>query len=65
MGSIKKHHTEFIKNKNLILKPHQRYRSQKHNSFTQEINKTALSTSYDRGRKLINSIDRSMKQIRK
>ena len=23
MGSIKKHHKEFIKNKNLILKPHQ------------------------------------------
>ena len=42
-----------IKNR-LILKLQQRFRSEKHNLFTEEVNKTALSTNND---KKIQSID--------
>ena len=45
---------EFIKTKKLILKTHQRFRSEKHNVFTEEIIKVALSSNDD---KQIQSID--------
>ena len=37
-------HKEFIKNNNIILKTQQRFKSGKHNVFTEESNKTALSS---------------------
>ena len=36
---------EFIKNNKLILKTQQRFRSEKHNIFTEEIDKIALSSN--------------------
>ena len=39
---VKKDHKEFIKNNKLILKAQQRFRSEKHNVFTEKINKIAL-----------------------
>ena len=41
--SLKEDHKEFIKNNKLILRTQQRFRSEKHNVFTEEINKIALS----------------------
>ena len=40
---------EFIKNNKLILKSLQRFRSKKHNEFTKEVNKIALSANNDKG----------------
>ena len=42
--SIKENHKEFIKNNKSILKIQQRFKSQKHSVFTEEINKIALSS---------------------
>ena len=39
LGSLKKDHKEFIKNNKLILKTHQRFKRERHNVFTEEINK--------------------------
>ena len=39
MNSIKKNHKEFIRNNKSILKIHQRFKSESHNVFTEEINK--------------------------
>ena len=39
---------EFIKNNKLILKIKQRFKSENHNFFTEEINKTALSSNDDK-----------------
>ena len=50
VDSLKEDKKEFIKNNKLILKIQQRFRSEKHNVFTEEINKTALS-SYDSKRR--------------
>ena len=47
MGSFfcyKRKHKEFIKNNKLILKTLQRFKSERHNDFTVEINKIALSS---------------------
>ena len=46
--------TEFTKNNNLILQIQQRFKSERHNVFTEEINKIALSSNDD---KRIQSID--------
>ena len=45
MDSFKEDHKEFIKNNKLILKTKQRFRNEKRNAFTEEINKTALSSN--------------------
>ena len=45
--SLKEDHKKFIKNDKLILKTQQRFKSEKHNVFTEEINKTVLSSNYD------------------
>ena len=39
MDSHKEDHKEFIKNNKLIFETQQRYRIEKHNAFTEEINK--------------------------
>ena len=44
IDSLKKDHKEFIKNNQLILKTRKRFKSEKHNVFTVEINKIALSS---------------------
>ena len=54
VDSLKEDQTEFIKSNKLILKTKQRFKSQKHNVFTEEINKIALSSNDD---KRIQSID--------
>ena len=41
--SIVENHKEFIKNNRSILKMQQRFKSERHNVFTEEINKIALS----------------------
>ena len=46
VDSLKEDKKEFIKNNKLILKTKQRFKSERHNVFTEEINKIAL-TSYD------------------
>ena len=45
---------EFIKNNKVILKTQQRFKIERHNAFTEEINKIALSFSDD---KRLQSID--------
>ena len=54
VNSLKEDHKEFIKNNRLILKTQQRFISEKHNVYTEEINKIALSSNDD---KRIQSID--------
>ena len=48
MNSFWENHKEFIKNKRLILKTQQRFRSKKHNVCTEEISNTALSSNDDK-----------------
>ena len=43
MDSVEKDHEEIIKNNKLILKTKQRFKSEMHNVFTEEINKIGLS----------------------
>ena len=54
IDSLKEDYKKFIKNHKLILKTQQRFKSERHNIFTEEINKTALSSNVD---KRIQSID--------
>ena len=46
--SFKKNHNKFIRNNKSILKTQQRFKSEKHNVLTEEINKTALSSNDDK-----------------
>ena len=48
VNSLKEDPRKFIKNNKLILKAQQRLRSEKHNIFTEEINKMALSLNDDK-----------------
>ena len=41
VDSLKEDHKKFINNNKLILKTQQRFRNEKHNVFTKEINKIA------------------------
>ena len=43
----KSKHTEFIRSNILKLKTQQRFKSERHKFFTEEINKIALSSNYD------------------
>ena len=52
--SLRENHEEFIKINRSILKSQQRFRTEKHNVFTEEVKKIALSTNND---KRIQSID--------
>ena len=48
---------EFMKNNKIILKTPKRFRSEKHNVFTEEINEIALSSNDDKRIKSIDSIE--------
>ena len=54
VNSLRENYKDFIKNNKLILKSQQRFGSERHNVFTEEVNKTALSAEND---KRIHSID--------
>ena len=45
---IKDDQKDFVKNKKLILKTQQRFKSERHNVFTEEINKIGLSSNDDK-----------------
>ena len=51
---VQKNQTEFIKNNKLFLKTQHRFKSKRHKVFTEEINKTALSSNDE---KRMQSID--------
>ena len=55
--SPKEDHREFIKNNKLILKTQQRFENEKHNVFTEEVNKNALSSNDDERMQSIDSIE--------
>ena len=57
MESHKKGNKEFIKTNKLVLKAEQRFRSEKHNVFTEEINKIALSSNDDKRMQSIDLIE--------
>ena len=46
MNNFKEDHKEFINNNKLISKTQQSFKSEKHNVFTEEINKIAPSSNY-------------------
>ena len=53
----KRKHKEFIRNNKLILKTQQRFKSERHNVFTEESNKIALSSNDDERMQSIDSIE--------
>ena len=48
VDSLRENHKEFIKNNKLILKSQQRFRSEKHNTFAEEVSNIALSANDDK-----------------
>ena len=48
IDSFRENHKEFIKINRLILKLQQRFRSEEHNVFTEEVNKISLGTNDDK-----------------
>ena len=46
--SLNKDQKEFIKSNKLVLKTQQRFKSERHNVFTEEINKISLSSNEDK-----------------
>ena len=48
IDSNKKNHKVLLKNTKLILGTQERFKSESHNVFTEEINKVALSTNDDK-----------------
>ena len=53
---------EFIKNNNLMLETQQRFKSERHNVFTEEINKIALSSNDDKRMQSADSIEACYKR---
>ena len=51
---LRENHHEVVQNNKLIFKTQQRFKSEKHNVFTEEIHKIVLSSNYD---KAIQSVD--------
>ena len=54
---IKENHKEFLKNSKSTLKTQQRFKSERHNIFTEEINETALNSNDDERMQSIHSIE--------
>ena len=57
VDSPKKYQKEFVKNNKLILKTKQRFKSERHNVFTKESNKTALTSNDDKRMRPFDSIE--------
>ena len=57
VDSLKEDQKDFVKNNKLILKTLQRFKSEKHNVFIEEINKIALSLNDDKRMQSIDSIE--------
>ena len=57
IGSLQKDHKEFMKNNKLILKTQQRFKSEEHNAFAEEINKIDLSSNDDKRMQSIDLIE--------
>ena len=57
IDSFKKGYKEFIRNNKLVLKTQKRFKSEKHNVFTENINKFALSSNADERMQSIDSIE--------
>ena len=57
VDSLKEDQKEFIKNNKLILKTRQRFESERHNIFIEEINKIAWSSNGDKRMQSIGSIE--------
>ena len=57
MDNLQRNHTEFIKNKTLILKSQQIFRSEKHNVFTEEVYEIVLGANDNKRIQSINLIE--------
>ena len=57
VDSLKEDQKELLKNNKLILKTQQRFKSERHNVFTEEINKISLSSIDDKRMQSIDSIE--------
>ena len=57
VDSLKKEHKQLINSNKLILQKQQRFKSERHNVFTEEINKIALSSNDDKRMQSIDSIE--------
>ena len=57
VNSLKKHYKEFVKNNKLILKTPKRLKGKRHNVFTEQIIKIALSSNDDKRIQSIDSIE--------
>ena len=57
MDSLRKNHKEFAKNNKLILKSQQKFRSEKHNIFTEKVNKIDFSFNDNKRKQSINLIE--------
>ena len=57
IDSITKNNQEFMKNNKLILKKQQRFKSERHNVFTEEIDKVDLSSNDVKRMQLTASIE--------
>ena len=57
IDSLGKNFKEFMKNNKSILKTQQRFKSERHNVFTEEINKIALSSNNDKRMQAIDLIE--------
>ena len=55
--SFRESHNEFIKDYKLILKTHQRFKSKRHDFFTEEINNVNLNSNDDKRIKSIDSVE--------
>ena len=57
MDRIKENHEQFIRNNKSILTTQQRFKSERHNVFTEAINKIALSSNDGKRMQSIDSIE--------
>ena len=57
IDSLEKDHKEFIKSNKLILQTQGRFKTERHNAFTEYINKIALSSNDDKRMQSIDSIE--------
>ena len=57
MECLKENQKEFLKNNKLMLKTQQRFKSEKHNVFTEVVNKVALSSNDDKRMRSVDSIE--------